>query len=305
MKILVTGSSGTIGTALCEKLTEEGFDVVCVDSKPNKWNRELDKKTILVDLTRKEEVMQKLPKDAGLVIHLAAFPLVHKSVLNPDLAFENYRMFYNTIEFARQAGVKKFMFASSREVYGNSGQVVHKECDINIERMESPYSASKFGSEALIHAYKKCYGIDFIIFRFSNVYGKYDDSDRVMPMFIRLSKKNGDVTVFGREKTLDFTYIDDAVNGIVLGVRNFDKAKNNTINLAYGNGTTILRVAELIQKETGSRGRIIVSEPKTGEVIKYIADISNAGELLGYEPKVAIEEGVRKSVEWYTKNGLA
>jgi len=113
------------------------------------------------------------------------------------------------------------------------------------------------------------------------------------------------VTVFGREKTLDFTYIDDAVNGIVLGVRNFDKAKNNTINLAYGNGTTILRVAELIQKETGSRGRIIVSEPKTGEVIKYIADISNAGELLGYEPKVAIEEGVRKSVEWYTKNGLA
>ncbi len=301
-KIIVTGSSGTVGTALCEKLAEEGFEVVCADSKPNKWNAEINGKTVIADLCSRKEIDEKLPKDADLIIHLAANARVYDLVVKPELALDNFTMLFNMLEFARQNNIKKFMFSSSREVYGNSERIVHGEADVDIERCESPYSATKMGGEALVHAYGKCYGVDYIIFRFSNVYGKYDDSDRVVPLFIRLSRQGKDLTVFGKDKMLDFTYIDDTINGIVLAIKKFDETKNNVFNLAYGEGTTILKVAELIEKEMGANGKIIIKESRTGEVIKYIADISKARKILGYEPKVGVEEGIRRSVEWYIEN---
>jgi len=299
-KILVTGSSGTIGTRLCEKLLEEGYEVVGVDWKPNKWNNKINKLTVIGDL-RDKKTLEKLPKDMDLVIHLAANARVYNLVVDPLLARDNFETLFNVLEFARVNNIKKFMFSSSREVYGNSSKIIHLEDEAYVKNCESPYTASKIAGEALVHSYQQCYGIDFIIFRFSNVYGMYDGSDRIVPLFIGLCNKGKDLTVFGKEKLLDFTYIDDTIEGIILSIRKFESNKNNVFNIAYGQGTSILELAQLVKVFLKSNVKINIKENRTGEVVKFIADISKAKEMLGYDPKVTIIDGVNKSIDWFKK----
>ncbi len=300
MKILVTGSSGTIGTRLVEKLLEKGHEVIGLDWEPNKWKPEINDITINVDL-RNEEEMDQIPTDVDLIVHLAANARVYELVENPDRARDNFLTLFNILEFARKSGIKKFMFASSRESYGNINKDKYSEDLVRVENCESPYTASKVGGEALTEAYKRCYGIDSIIFRFSNVYGMYDDSIRVVPLFIRQAKAGEPITVFGKDKCLDFTYIDDAVDGVILGIEKFDEAKNDCYNLAFGEGTTIVHLADRIKELMKSDSEIQLGEARTGEVINYIADISKAQKVLGYAPNTPFDEGIEKSVEWYSK----
>jgi len=302
-KILVTGSSGTIGTRLCEKLLERNYKVVGIDRKSNKWSQKIDEITLHQDL-RDKSSFDKIPRDIDLIIHLAANARVYNLVRDPTLARDNFEITFNTLDFARKNDIKKFIFASSRETYGNSDKLVYSENEVRIKNCESPYTASKIGGEALVHSYQQCYTIDFIIFRFSNVYGMYDDSDRVIPLFIKLTKEGKDLTIFGKEKLLDFTYIDDCVSGILKGIENFDNVKNDTYNLGSGKGTSIIKIAESIQKLMRGKNKIIVKENRTGEVIKFIADISRAKEKLGYEPQITIEEGLKKTIQWYQENIL-
>jgi nucleoside-diphosphate-sugar epimerase len=297
-KILVTGSSGTIGTRLCEKLLEENYEIIGIDKRSNKWNDKINRLTVIGNL-RDKQTLEKLPKDVDLVIHLAANARVYNLVVDPSLARDNFEILFNTLEFCRKNKIKKFIFASSREVYGNSKQIVHTENEARVENCESPYSASKIGGEALVRSYQQCYAINFIIIRFSNVYGMHDDSDRVVPLFIKLTKENKDLVVYGKEKLLDFTYIDDAISGIMGCIKNFDQAQNNVFNIASGKGTSIIEPAQLIQRYMGGKSKIILKETRTGEVMKFIADISKAKEKLGYRPKTAIEEGIKKSIKWY------
>jgi UDP-glucose 4-epimerase len=301
-KILITGSSGTIGTRLGEKLLNLGYEIIGVDWKKNKWHKNLEKRTIHLDLRNKNLVLKKLPKKVDLIIHLAANARVYELVKNPDLARDNMITTYNILEYARINKIKNIIFASSREVYGNTKKAKHKEEDVKIENCESPYSASKISGEALIHSYHKCFGINYVIIRFSNVYGMYDESDRVIPLFIRKAIKNENLVVFGKDKILDFTYIDDAVEGVIKVIKGFNKVKNNTFNIATGKGTKILFVAQLIKKFLNSKSRIIIKQNRPGEVVKYIADISKAKKLLNYEPRTDIIEGIKKTIEWYNRN---
>lgn len=301
-KILVTGSSGTVGTRLCEKLSEENYEIVGVDLNPNKWNDRINELTIIGDL-RSKQTFENLPEDVDLVIHLAANARVYNLVIDPSLARDNFETLFNTLEFCRKGNIKKFIFASSREVYGNSKQIIHTENEAYVRNCESPYTASKIGGEALIHAYQQCYGINFIITRFSNVYGMYDDSDRVIPLFIKLTKENKDLVVYGKEKLLDFTYIDDTISGVLKCVENFDQVKNDVFNIASGEALSIIEVAQLIRKYTDSKNKIIIKENRTGEVVKFIADISKVTQKLSYEPKTTIDEGIKKSIEWYMERG--
>ncbi len=301
MKILVTGSSGTIGTRLCEKLLERGDKVLGFDWLPNKWNKDVQKVTTIVDI-RDEAAMKKVSIDADVLVHLAANARVYELVEHPDRARDNFLTTFNALEFARTNNIKRFIFASSRESYGNTGVDKYTEDLVRVENCESPYTASKVGGEALVEAYRRCYGIDQITFRFSNVYGMYDDSVRVVPLFFRLARKNEEMTIFGKEKCLDFTYIDDTVSGIIAGIDKFETAKNDTYNLATGEGTTIIKLAEDIKRLCKSDSKIAIGASRTGEVIRYIADISKAKKALGYKPQTSFDEGVRKSVEWYQKN---
>ncbi|MFA6429456.1 MAG: NAD-dependent epimerase/dehydratase family protein [Patescibacteria group bacterium] len=300
--ILVTGSSGTIGTRLCEKLLEQGHRVIGADIRKNKWNPTIDKLTIRVDLRNRVQTLKKLPAKVDLVIHLAANARVFNLVVDPTMARDNMEMTFNALEYVRTNKIKGFMLASSREVYGNTGHSTHAEHEVDINCCESPYTASKLASEALVWAYYRCYGLPFVIFRFSNVYGMYDDSDRVVPLFIGLAKKHADIVVFGKDKVLDFTYIDDTVGGILLAVEKFGKVNTHVMNLACGRGTSIMRVAEIIKKKMGARSKISAKGNRTGEVIKYIADIKHAKKHLDYKPVTSIEKGIDLSIAWYLKH---
>jgi len=300
-KILVTGSSGTIGTRLCEKLIKSGKEVVGVDREPNKWNKRIDELSIIGDLLNSKTITL-LPTDIDMIIHLAANARVYNLVVNPVQAMENIQTTFNMLEFARKNKIKSFLFASSREVYGNTEKEIYSENETHINSIESPYSASKLSGEALVRSYKHCYNQDFIIFRFSNVYGMYDDSNRVIPLFIRQCKSNKTLTIFGKEKLLDFTYIDDTIKGIISAITRFDAAKNETYNLAYGEGTSIVEVAKLIKKKLNSDSNLEIKESRTGEVQKYIADIEKARRALNYKPRTNIREGIGKSIRWYEKN---
>ena len=234
MKILVTGSSGTIGTRLCEALLEKEHKVAGADWKPNRWNSDIDKLTVNIDLRDADKLKAESYKlQADMVIHLAANARVYDLVLHPDRAMDNFQTTFNVLEFARVHGIRKCIFASSRETYGNIsvGNGTYTEDKAHFMHCESPYTASKIGGEALVEAYKRCYGIDAVIFRFSNVYGAYDDSERVVPLFFHRAKAGEPLDVFGKKKCLDFTYIDDCVDGIILAVEKFDQAKKNLRSL--------------------------------------------------------------------------
>lgn len=305
MNILVTGSSGTIGTRLCETLLERGHTVIGFDWVKNKWNPTIDAVTTVIDLRDASKLLAssfQLSDTPDLCIHLAANARVYELVEHPERALDNFISLFNTLEFCRKNGIKRFMFASSRESYGNTGVDTYTEDMVRVEHCESPYTASKVGGEALVESYRRCYDIDQITFRFSNVYGAYDDSERVVPLFIRRCRANEPLLIFGKDKCLDFTYIDDCVHGICQAVEKFEEAKNSTYNIAFGEGTTIVRLAELIKELTGSSSEIVLGDSRTGEVTRYIADITKAKRILGYAPKHSFDEGVRKAVEWYAKN---
>ncbi|MBI1813081.1 NAD-dependent epimerase/dehydratase family protein [Candidatus Peregrinibacteria bacterium] len=303
MRVLVTGSSGTIGTRLCEKLLERGQQVCGVDWVPNRWQQTVNAVTTTIDL-RSWEALERwdAPTDIDAIVHLAANARVYELVEHPNRARDNFLTLFTVLEFARERGIKRVLFASSRECYGNADYERYTEDLVRVENCESPYTASKLGGEAFVHAYTRCYGIDHVLLRFSNVYGMYDDSNRVIPLFIRQARANEPLTIFGEGKCLDFTHIDDTVAGIIAALDRFETAKNDTYNIAYGEGTTILKLAEDVIRLTGSSSTIAMEEPRTGEVIRYIADISKAKRVLGYDPKVPFEEGIRKTVEWYQQH---
>ncbi len=304
MKILVTGSSGTIGTRLCETLLDMGHTVVGADWEKCQWQKRVEDLRIDIDLRDKTQ-FGKLPTDVDMIIHLAANARVYELVENPDRALDNCIDTFNMLEFARKHGIKRMMFASSRETYGNihlpDGQK-YDEGKAHFMTCESPYTASKIAGEALFEAYKRCYKIETVIVRFSNVYGMYDNSIRVVPLYFRNAKAGLPLKVFGRDKCLDFTYIDDAVQGVTKIVMHWEKAKNDTYNLAYGEGTTILHLAEEMKRLLKSDSPLEIGSARTGEVTHYIADIAKAKETFGYDPQTSFSEGIRKSVEWYTKH---
>lgn len=301
-KILITGSSGTIGNELFKKLLEKNYQVFGFDKKINAWQPELNKLSIKGNLLSKKDI-KRLPKDFDLIIHLAANARVYDLVLQPKLALENAMSTFNILEFARQNSIKNFMFASSREVYGNKKIILSAEKNIDPELCESAYSASKISGEAFVRAFFKCYGINYIIFRFSNVYGKYDQSNRFVPLMLKKMAKNQPIEIFGKEKLLDFTYIEDCVGGIIRAVDNFYNVKNNVFNIASGQGEKLIKVAQILKEQLKSQSKIILKESRPGEVTQYVADISKAKKLLGYKPKYHIEKGLNLTINWYQKNG--
>ena len=298
MRILITGSSGTAGTRLFEQLLKR-HEVTGVDTKRNTWHPYLNAHTINADLRKKRDIL-KLPKNFDIVIHLAANARVYELVKEPELAFDNILIHFNVLEFIRQNNLKRIIFASSRETYGNIAiRGTISEDMAKIENCESPYSASKISGEAMTRAYNEVYGIDFIIARFSNVYGMYDNSDRVIPLWIRQTLRGDKLVVYGKKKFLDFTYIDDTIDGITKMIDQFDNAKGTTLNIAYGKGLDLVSVAQGIRKLLKAKNEIVIEESRPGEVWRFEGNITKAKELLGYEPETGIEDGLKKTVAWY------
>ncbi|GAC1383587.1 MAG: NAD-dependent epimerase/dehydratase family protein [Herpetosiphon sp.] len=307
MRILVTGSSGQIGTNLALRLQHEGYEVFGVDKRANSWTDAFP--YVVQDLSG---VYQDFEGGIGavpyphcdLVVHLAANAKVHELVEQPHRALENITLSFNVLEFCRRNQVP-LIFSSSREVYGDIHRYLTEEAQADFSYTESPYSASKISGEALIYSYARCYGVRYLVFRFSNVYGRFDSDiermERVIPLFIQRIRANEAVTVYGGRKVLDFTYIDDCVEGIMLGIGRLltGDVANQTINLAYGEGNTLVDMARFVGEALGVEPTIRVESAKRiGEVTHYIADLRKAHELLGYAPHVTLPEGIRRAVHW-------
>jgi UDP-glucose 4-epimerase len=309
MRVLITGSSGQIGTNLGLRLLADGHDVFGVDKRENGWTDAFP--TLLQDLAGhypafKGGIGGVEYREVDLVVHLAAHAKVHQLVREPHRALENAIMTFNVLEYARGVGLP-LVFSSTREVYGD----VHRfeeyaEEAADFAYTESPYSASKITSEAFIYSYARCYGLDYLVFRFSNVYGRYDNDlwrmERVLPLFMHQLSRGDGITIFGGdEKVLDFTFIDDCVDGIALGVYALaeKRVRNQTVNLAYGEGNTLVRAAELIGSELGVDPQIEIAPSLLGEVTHYVADVSKARELLGWTPQTPLAEGIPRSVAWF------
>jgi UDP-glucose 4-epimerase len=309
MRVLVTGSSGQIGTNLALRLLADGHEVFGIDKRQNTWTDAFP--TWLQDLSshypsRVGAIGGVDYPEVDLVVHLAAHAKVHQLVRQPHRALENATMTFNVLELCRGLGLP-LVFSSTREVYGD----VHRfeeyaEETADFAYTESPYSASKITSEAFIYSYARCYGLDYLVFRFSNVYGRYDSDlwrmDRVLPLWMHSLSRGEPITIFGGdEKLLDFTYVDDCVDGIARGIYALDQGRvaNQTINLAFGQGNSLVRAAELIAAELGVEPQITMAPALLGEVTHYVADISKARALLDWQPQTALDAGIPKAVRWF------
>jgi UDP-glucuronate 4-epimerase len=315
MRILITGSSGQIGTNLALRLQRDGHEVFGVDKRQNTWTDEF--RYLLQDLAGHYTAFPggingvEYP-DVDIVVHLAAHAKVHQLVRQPQRALENAVMTFNVLEYARERHIP-IVFSSSREVYGDVHRFeAYDEQVADFAFAESTYSASKIAGEAFIYAYARCYGLPYLVFRFSNVFGRFDNDlsrmVRVIPLFIHSMLREEPITVYGGDaKTLDFTYVDDCVDGIVRGIEALAEGAvvNQTINLAYGHGNTLVHCAERIAAELGTEPRMTMAPALLGEVTHYVADLTKARELLGYDPKVPLDEGIARAVAWFREHRSA
>jgi UDP-glucose 4-epimerase len=307
MRVLITGSSGQIGTNLALALQSQGHFVFGIDIRPNTWTDGFP--TLLQDLSVPAHDFQggighvDYPPDLDVVVHLAAHAKVHELVEQPYRALANTTMTFNVLEFCRRNHLP-IIFSSSREVYGDIHRYITEESYADFAYTESPYSASKIAGEAFIYSYAQCYGLRYLVFRFSNVYGRYDNDidrmERVIPLFIRRIKNRQPVTIYGKDKVLDFTYVDDCVEGICKGIDLLvsGKESNHTINLAYGQGNSLATVAEYIGEALEIKPDIRFAPSRVGEVTHYVANIGKARALLDYNPRTPLKQGIFQTVAW-------
>ncbi len=307
MRTLITGSSGQIGTNLALHLLDRGHDVYGVDIRTNPWTQRIE--TIIQDLSAAQSTFDggigdtAYPSDLDVVVHLAAHAKVHELVELPDRALQNISMAFNVLEYCRHQRIP-IIFGSTREVYGDVHRYVTEESQADFMVAESPYAASKIAGEALVYSYARCYDLPFLVFRFSNVYGRYDNDlermERVTPLFIHRIRRGEPITIYGVEKALDFTYVDDCIAGITAGIDLLVRRaeRNHTVNLAYGQGNSLVTLATYIAEALGKEPSIEFAPARAGEVTRYVANIGKARALLNYNPQVPLHEGIKRCVAW-------
>jgi len=307
MNILITGSSGQIGTNLGMQLISQGHNVFGIDIRPNPWTDKIP--TLLQDLSVPQHNFKggighiAYPLDFDAVVHLAAHAKVHELVEQPARALDNVSMTFNVLEFCRHNRLP-LIFSSSREVYGDIHRYITEESHADFAYTESPYSAGKIAGEAFIYSFAQCYGLRYLVFRFSNVYGRYDNDiermERVIPLFIRKIKNRQPITIYGQHKILDFTYIDDCIDGILKGIEFLvsGSGENHTINLAFGQGNDLATMARYIGEALSIEPEIRFATPRIGEVTHYVANIGKARALLNYTPTTPLREVIFKTVAW-------
>ena len=311
MNFLVTGGAGFIGSNFCERLLTDGHAVCAFDelndfySPARKENnlRALEKfpkfrfvKGDLRDRRAVEELFASTQFDQ--VIHLAARAGVRPSLEEPALYQEvNVLGTTHILEAARQRNVKKLVIASSSSVYGINSKVPFSESD-PIFTPISPYAASKLACEALGHVYHHVHGMDIVMLRFFTVYGPRQRPDLAIFKFATLIEQGKPIPVFGDGSTArDYTYVTDTIDGIIASTQK--EFGFEIFNLGESECVTLAQLIALLENSLGKKATLNRLPMQPGDVPLTYADISKAQRLLGYYPKIKIEEGIRKFVEWF------
>jgi UDP-glucuronate 4-epimerase len=312
MNFLVTGGAGFIGSHVCERLLKDGHAVWALDDLNPFYDVAIKQRNIrdiqklakpftfvqddITDVSAVNDLFRSVKFDQ--VIHLAARAGVRPSLAEPALYQRvNVEGTVNMLEAARKTGVKKMTIASSSSVYGVNSKIPFSESDPIFSAI-SPYAASKLACEALGHVYHHIYGMDIAMLRFFTVYGPRQRPDLAIHKFAQLIDSGKPIPVFGDGSTKrDYTYIDDILEGILgctrneLGFEVFNLGESQTIELSY--------LISLLEKALGKKAIIDRQPAQPGDVPLTFADVSKAQRLLGYKPRVKIEEGIPKFVEWF------
>src|SRR3989338_3428002 len=296
MKAFITGGSGFIATPLVMHVLEKGYEVKILDlnePKVKHKNLEFAKKSILDDIT-------KDIKGCDAVFHFAALLGVDNSDKRPlDTMKVNLEGSVNVFKSAIDAGVKRMIYSSSSEVYGEPRELPIKED--SVKGPVSTYGVSKLAAEIYAKAYNQEFGTDIRIVRFFNVYGPGQEPNWVVPIFLNKALRNEPITVYGNgNQTRCFTYVEDIADGVL---KVFEKGKlGEAYNIGNNNPTTILDLAELVKEITKSKSEIVKlgfgkeTRLKEREIEYRIPDISKMTSL-GWKPKVMIREGVKRMLE--------
>jgi nucleoside-diphosphate-sugar epimerase len=309
MKIVVTGGLGLIGHNVVKKLEQQGHEIAVVDTRTNYGiipQSEIDYliserlKIIKTDRLYKIDITDVNGIDwlfkkhkPELVIHLASFPRQKVVNANPCLGSRTMSEgLLNLLENCKKHKVQRFFYASSSMVYGDFQDYVTEE---SICRPQGQYGIMKLAGEWLVKDYQK-HGIDYTIFRPSAVYGPLDVEDRVISKFLLTAMRGGVLKVNGVSETLDFTYVDDAANGIVDAVQT-ESTKNKIYNITKSHSKTLLSAAELAVKLVGN-GTIEVRDKDADFPSRGALDITAARQDFNFNPKVDIEEGFEIYYNW-------
>ncbi|MFN8400618.1 MAG: GDP-mannose 4,6-dehydratase [Anaerolineales bacterium] len=309
---LVTGAAGFIGARTSEMLIEQGHTVVGIDNVNDAYDPRMKEfrlkklQTLSGFKFHRQDISDKscieLFRDEKLdgVIHLAARAGVRFSVENPWVFLESNVMgTLNMLEVCHQYGCKKFVMASTSSIYGENPPYPTPETASSSEPMQ-PYAASKKGAEALAHSYHHLYGIDISILRFFTVYGPAGRPDLAHLRFVQWISEGKPVRINGDgNHSRGFTYIDDIARGTILALK---PVGFEVFNLGGHEVITVINLIRLMEDIIGKKADVKYGPPNPADMLTNQADVTKAGTLLGWEPKIDMRTGVTKLIEWYNEN---
>jgi UDP-glucuronate 4-epimerase len=319
--ILVTGGAGFIGSHLCEALVELGHKVVCVDNFNDYYDPSSKRRNISsllgnpmfvlheLDICEKDKMSRVFENEQiQKVIHLAAMAGVRYSLKHPQLYFDvNVTGTLNILDLCVEYNISKIVFGSSSSVYGSNPHLPLKETDQMMPL--NPYAYTKMLGEQLCKFYSDYRNLNIVCLRFFTVYGPRGRPDMAVFKFVDSIYKNKPIDVYGDGLlTRDFTFVLDTVKGIIssLSLESEDQYNQHTkahlfeiINLGRGNNVTVNEMIAAMELWTGKKAIINMLPKNQGEADNTLADITKAQALLGFNPSISINEGVKLFVEWY------
>ncbi len=309
---LVTGGAGFIGSNLCEAILTLGHRVICLDdlSTGKIENTELFADNPLYTFIKGDirdlDTCMRACDGVDYVLNQAAWGSVPRSIEHP-LLYEDINIggTLNMMEAARVNGVKKFVYASSSSVYGDSKTL--PKCEGHEGNVLSPYALTKRVDEEYGKLYKRLYGLDTFGLRYFNVFGRRQDPHgayaAVIPKFIKQLMAGETPTIYGDGKqSRDFTYVDNVAEANLRACLAGSDAAGEAYNIAYGGREYLIDIYYALTKALGVEVEPNFTEPRAGDIRHSCADISKAREKLGYDPEYSFEQGFELAVEWYKNN---
>jgi len=306
MRYLVTGGAGFIGSNTVEELVRRGHSVAVLDDLSTGKEENLSSVAGKIELLRGSiadlETVRAACRGVDYVLHLAARTSVPRSVKEPlETNRVNVDGTLNVLVAARDARVRRVVFAASSSVYGDT--LILPKVETMPPSPISPYGVSKFVGEAYAQVFGRVYGLQNVSLRYFNVFGPRQDPDSpysgVLSRFITALQNGAQPVVFGDgEQSRDFTYVENVVEANLLACE-APKASGLVFNIGVGGRFTLNRTLQLLEKFAGKPAQPRYDPPRDGDILHSQADISLARKLLDYNPRVGFEEGLRRTWEWY------